>query len=75
MYCGVLLWLIIGNIIPDKKKFTSEFQPVSVIIAIRNGENALPHLIADLLSQNYPGKIEIILVYTLSTILFIQKHF
>jgi len=62
MYCGVLLWLIIGNIIPDKKKSTSDFQSVSIIVAIRNGENALPHLIADLLSQNYPGKIEIILV-------------
>ena len=55
---GLLLWLIIGNFFSDKKNTVSEFPPVSVIVAIRNGENALPNLIADLSAQKYPGKHE-----------------
>ena len=62
IYSGVLLWLIIGNIFSDKKNIISEFPPVSVIVAIRNGENALPDLIADLSVQKYPGNLEFILV-------------
>ena len=62
IYLGLLIWLIIGNIFPDTKKSKSEFPPVSIIVAIRNGENSLPHLIADLSGQRYPGKLEFILV-------------
>ena len=36
--------------------------PVSVIIAIRNGEDTLPHLLADLSLQDYSGAMEFILV-------------
>ena len=62
IYVGLLLWLIIGNIFSDKKNTVSEFPPVSVIVAIRNGENVLPNLIADLSAQKYPGKLEFILI-------------
>ena len=62
IYVGLLLWLIIGNIFSDKKNTVSEFPPVSVIVAIRNGENSLPYLIADLSAQKYPGKLEFILI-------------
>ncbi len=62
IYSGLLLWLIIGNIYWDKKNTISEFPPVSIIVAIRNGESALPNIIADLSSQKYPGKLEFILV-------------
>ena len=36
--------------------------PISVIIAIRNGESSLPNLIKDLSKQEYNGEIEFILV-------------
>ena len=62
IYVGLLLWLIIGNIFSDKKNTVSEFPPVSVIVAIRNGENSLPNLIADLSAQMYHGKLEFILI-------------
>ena len=62
IYSGLLIWIIIGNIFSDKKKSISEFPPVSIIVAIRNGENSLPHLIEDLSGQKYRGKLEFILV-------------
>ena len=62
IYVGLLLWLIIGNIFSDKKNTVSEFPPVSVIVAIRNGKNSLPNLIADLSAQMYHGKLEFILI-------------
>ena len=62
IYCGVLIWLIIGNLKPFNYRSNSKDQPVSVIISIRNGEKTLPDLIQDLLSQDYKGEFEIILV-------------
>ena len=67
IYSGLLIWLIIGTIFSGKKKSISEFPPVSVIVAIRNGENALHNLIEDLSAQKYPGKLEFILVDDEST--------
>ena len=62
IYSGLLLWLIIGNLYFDKQNTISEFPEVSVIVAIRNGENNLPHLIRDLEAQDYKGELEYILV-------------
>ena len=62
IYSGLLILLIIGNIFSDKKNTVSEFPPVSVIVAIRNGENALQDLIGDLEIQHYKGDLEFILV-------------
>ena len=67
IYSGLLLWLIIGNIFSYKKNTISEFPPVSIIVSIRNGENALHYLIKDLSAQKYPGKLEFILVDDEST--------
>ena len=67
IYSGLLLWLIIGNIFSYKKDTISEFPPVSIIVAIRNGQNSLHNLIVDLSAQNYPGKLEFILVDDEST--------
>ena len=61
-YSAMLLWFTIGNVFFNNKTITNQTKPVSIIIAIRNGEIALPSLLIDLKSQNYPGDIEYILV-------------
>ena len=62
LYGGMLLWFIAGNMFSDSM-FDSTLTPsVSVIIAIRNGEEALSHLLTDLSSQDYLGELEFILV-------------
>ena len=62
IYLGLLLWLIIGNVFSNKKNTISEFPPVSIIVAIRNGENSLPNLIRDLEALDYNGELEFIMV-------------
>ena len=44
-----------------------QFPGISVIVAIRNGQESLPQLIDDLTSQNYIGPLEFILVDDEST--------
>ena len=61
-YIGILLWFIAGNIFLDSASDSLDTPPVSVIIAIRNGEDTLPHLLADLSSQDYSGDMEFIVV-------------
>ena len=61
-YIGILLWFIAGNMFLDSAPDSLDTPPVSVIIAIRNGEDTLPHLLADLSSQDYSGDMEFILV-------------
>ena len=46
----------------DSNHYSTETPPVSIIIAIRNGEDALPKLLRDLSSQDYVGVLEFILV-------------
>ena len=62
IYSGMLLWFQTGNLFYKKKTNFQETPPVSVIIAIRNGENSLPKLFTDLSAQDYSGKMEFILV-------------
>ena len=62
IYLGLLLWLIIGNVFSNKKNTISEFPPVSIIVAIRNGEKSLPNLIRDLEALDYNGELEFIMV-------------
>ena len=57
-YTGMLLWFIAGNMFSDTTLNFLDTPPVSVIIAIRNGENSLSSLIADLSAQDYSGKME-----------------
>ena len=40
---------------------------ISIIVAIRNGQESLPQLIDDLISQNYIGPLEFILIDDEST--------
>ena len=61
-YIGILLWFIAGNMFLDSVPDSLDTPPVSVIIAIRNGEDTLPHLLADLSSQDYSGDMEFIVV-------------
>jgi len=61
-YIGILLWFIAGNIFLKSAPDSLDTPPVSVIIAIRNGEDTLPHLLADLSSQDYSGDMEFIVV-------------
>ena len=62
IYFSLLLGLSTANFYKNKCKIISENVPVSVIIAIRNGALSLPDLINDLLSQEYKGEVEFILV-------------
>ena len=62
IYAGMLLWFQTGNLFYRKKISSQETPPVSIIIAIRNGGDSLPQLLADLSAQNYSGEMEFILV-------------
>ncbi len=66
LYAGMLLWFITGNMFSDPKPVTTANPPVSVVVAIRNGESTLSQLILDLESQDYSGRMEFILVDDLS---------
>ena len=61
-YIGILLWFIAGNMFLESAPDSLDTPPVSVIIAIRNGEDALPKLLVDLSLQDYTGELEFILV-------------
>ena len=52
IYCFVIIWLIFGNK-KSSNKLNGELHSVSIIIAIRNGEETLPDLIQDLSLQDY----------------------
>ena len=58
----MLFWFIVGNILSNSTPYSKETPPVSIIIAIRNGADALPQLLTDLSSQDYSGEMEFILV-------------
>jgi len=62
IYSCMLLWLIIGNIFFVKPLRTEKLVPISIIIAVRNGEKSLHNLISDLSAQDYLGDMEFILV-------------
>ena len=72
LYFGIYTSFLITNIFSlffsyssgDNKSSKS---PVSVIVAIRNGEKSLNRLIKDLVNQQYEGNIEFILVDDQST--------
>ena len=61
-YSFLIFSIIYGSFLKSKKKKSKKPIPISVIVAIRNGENSLPNLIKDLSRQKYNGEIEFILV-------------
>ena len=67
IYIGSLLSYILGNLINTPKKISHHLHPVSVIVAVKNGEKSLPTLLKDLLKQKYQGQIEYIIVDDEST--------
>ena len=62
IYMISLLIYIVGNFISKNKTQNKENAPVSVIVAIKNGEESLPHLLNDLENQHYKGECEFIIV-------------
>ena len=62
VYIISLLLFIIGNIIPKSNYKSKALEPVSVIVAVKNGEKSLPQLLDDLQKQNYQGIVEYIIV-------------
>ena len=62
LFTGMLIWFIAGNMFSYPNHHSTETPLVSVIIAIRNGEDALPKLLVDLSLQDYTGELEFILV-------------
>jgi len=68
IYLLILLFFCITNLIFKSSRLTGNPNVgISVIIAIRNGENSLKNLIQNLSSQDYRGPIEFILVDDEST--------
>ena len=72
IYFGIYILFLLLNIISllffSSKIINQNISiPVSVIVAIRNGEKSLNNLIQDLLKQNYAGQLEIILVNDMSS--------
>ena len=62
-YSVFLIINIISLTLYSSNKFSKiSTIPVSVIVAIRNGEKSLNNLIKDLLSQDYKGQVELIFV-------------
>ena len=63
IYLGSLLYYILGNLINYKKNNTSHhLHPVSVIVAVKNGDSSLNNLLQDLKKQTYEGQMEFIIV-------------
>ena len=62
IYFASLLLYIIGNLKNSEKTKNQILNQISVIVAVKNGQKSLPHLLNNLLSQNYKGNVEFIIV-------------
>lgn len=62
IYFASLLLYIIGNLKNSDKTKNQILNQISVIVAVKNGQKSLPHLLNNLLSQNYKGNVEFIIV-------------
>tara|TARA_B110000014_G_C20124716_1_gene598161 strand:- start:494 stop:1624 length:1131 start_codon:yes stop_codon:yes gene_type:complete len=62
IYIISLVIYIVGNFIPSSNNTIHRLDPISVIIAVKNGEKSLPHLLSDLKNQDYQGLTEYIIV-------------
>ncbi|MBN2028615.1 glycosyltransferase [bacterium] len=62
IYCIGLLFFFTGLFLPNRKR-QNEKPVISIIIAARNEENHIEHILGDLMNQTYPkNKVEIIIV-------------
>ena len=55
IYIGSLITYILGNIINRDIKKSHHLHSVSVIIAVKNGQDSLPNILADLEKQKSEG--------------------
>jgi len=62
IYFISLILYILGNIINSKPFNNNNLEPISVIVAVKNGALSLPNILNDLENQNYEGAIEYIIV-------------
>ena len=62
IYIGSLIYYILGNLITNDIQKSHHLNSVSIIIAVKNGENSLPTILSDLEKQNYNGEAEYIIV-------------
>ena len=67
IYMISLLLYFVGNCIPSNNKINKEAVPISIIVAVKNGEQSLPILLNNLENQNYKGMIEYLIVDDEST--------
>ena len=67
IYIISLLIYIIGNLISVNNIKSKKSPPISVIVAVKNGEKSLPNLLNDLKNQTYNGICEYIIVDDQST--------
>ncbi len=67
IYSVTIIWFISGNLFSNTPPITSLQPSVSVIVAVRDGENSLPRLLETLSQQDYEGEMEFILVDDEST--------
>ena len=67
LYTIMLIWFIIGNLIPVNINYSNSIPSVSIIVAIKNGEASLIKLIENLRLQDYSGNMEFILIDDQST--------
>ena len=62
IYCISLILYIIGNLKKNQILKHNQLEPISVIVAVKNGELSLPNILTDLENQDYEGKVEFIIV-------------
>ncbi len=62
IYCISLILYIIGNLKKNQILQHNQLEPISVIVAVKNGELSLPNILTDLENQDYEGKVEFIIV-------------
>ena len=67
IYIGSLISYILGNFINHNISKSHHLNSVSIIIAVKNGEKALPKILLDLDQQIYEGESEYIIVDDEST--------
>ena len=62
IYFTSIIFYIIGNLKENSSYKNNLIQSVSVIVAVKNGEQSLPKILNDLASQNHTGMKEFIIV-------------
>ena len=62
IYIISIIVYIVGNLITKNVTINTSLPSISIIVAVKNGENSLPNILNDLINQNYNGEYECIIV-------------